>query len=217
MILSYRKVCSFKHYSYFFYFVIFEFIGSVIAGFSVRSNSANAAQNLKSGVTSITGSDTNFINQLQVSSVNVNGRSSSAPSSASSNDSNGSDEGTNVGLIAGLTVGLVAAATLISVISVVSYQQYHKQKGQHLLQPTDEEYSYPNEGTTNPSSSAEFVSQMPQHTSATSPTVINNGSHAPLSNNTTGQRAPSGALSVTKLDGITVDTPMPDVELIKLD
>ena len=197
-----------------------EFIGSVVAGFSASGNSASAAKNLQTGVTSITGSNTNFINQLQVSSVNINGRSYSASNSTSSN---GSDEGTNAGLIAGLTVGLVAAAALIAVISVVGYKQYQEQKGRRLLKVTDEECSYSNElneDTTSPSNSVENVSQMPKHTSVSSSglTTVNTNEHrTPLSSNTNGQRISSATLSVTKLDCITVDKVIPDVELINFD
>ena len=108
------------------------FVGSVVALFQV----APVATSISQAVTTLL-TNRLAVLDLNVTSVNINGRSYS-PSSTASSSSENNTVWTNVGLIAGLVVGLVGA--LILIVAVILAKRAHStiaRRHRLIVEPND--------------------------------------------------------------------------------
>ena len=210
-----------------FLFNSFTFTGSVGAYFGTTGASARSAQNLASGVNSLTSNPT-AVNGGTVQSVSINGRVYYA-----SDPSSSYNQVDNTALIVGLVVGLVCATGLI-VGSIIGYKQYQKRRRDRRL--VNDESDLDTSSVQNEASNSETPLRAPRtantnakesmHMQFLSPpsSVINaNRFDTPLPTLPHEERVPSAAMSITTLDVVTPCKPkpankrMPTIELIKFD
>ena len=189
-----------------------------MANFDVKTNDSGSARSTQSAVNTVS-SDPSAIDGLEVSSINVNGKTYYSSASSSSDSSGDYIQVSKTGLIVGLVVGIVGAVLLIAG-SIFGYKKlYERQRGRRLI--NDEHY------LESPRVNYEMnTNNLTRRLSSSTPDLANlnnNRVHSPLFNASSEQRLPSAPMSMTTLDKLKPvnqphpTTSMPTVQLIKFD
>lgn len=157
--------------------------GSVIAGMKIAATTLGDAIRTDQAVETLTSSGVGAIDGLEVTSVDVEGRTYSVPEQSSS-------EGTKIGLIVGLVVGIVAGIAAIAATTFGVHKHYTNKQKRSLLNNSDEEASI---SMNEPAQSTPSSNNGPPAAQSSS---ANPAQQGPPSES----RAPSAALSLTGLN-----------------